>query len=115
MDHNICKSNKLKGLSIYFYFYFYFLVEWKDFSISLSKLLEIRNNHIVIPIDLFILCVCVHIAIPILNVQLQIGILAYKAHQFDWVGYKVIYLFTHLYTVFITTASGSLTLLNKHN
>lgn len=51
----------------------------------------------------------------ILNVQLQNGILAYKAHQFDCVDYKVIYLCTHLYTVFITTASGSLTLLKKHN
>lgn len=51
----------------------------------------------------------------ILNVQLQNGILAYKAHQFDCADYKVIYLCTHLYTVFITTASGSLTLLKKHN
>lgn len=40
-----------------FIFIFTFWWRWKDFSISLNKLWEIRNNHILIPIGDFLIFV----------------------------------------------------------
>lgn len=110
MHDNICKSNKLKRLRIFVLLLL--LVEEEGFFHS-SQLGDMGSNQVLSPTgDFFFI---LHIIMPVLNVQLQNGILAYKAYQFDWVGYKVLYLCTHLYTVFITTASGSLALLKKHN